>query len=140
MSPEHPVLDSHRRVGSTYIDPGATWDNGYGQALNGKLRDQLLEREELGSLDQASLLAWERAHEYNHSRRNTALVYCTPAEFAAIRQEERPTWPAAEGCHTGSNYSDSRRAWRPGRGTTGQAKDCRVDPLCVARGRPRHAI
>jgi len=30
-----------------YIEPGNSWENGYNESFNGKLRDELLDRETL---------------------------------------------------------------------------------------------
>jgi transposase InsO family protein len=37
-------------VGTLFIEPGGPWENGYGESLNGKLRDELLDREVFHSL------------------------------------------------------------------------------------------
>jgi transposase InsO family protein len=33
------------RVNTLYIEPGSPWENGYNESFNGKLRDELLNRE-----------------------------------------------------------------------------------------------
>ncbi len=40
-----------------YIDPGAPWENGYAESFNGKVRDELLDAEEFGSVLEAKVLA-----------------------------------------------------------------------------------
>lgn len=44
------------RVGvkTMYIEPGSPWENGYGESVNGKLRDELLKRESFDTLLEAS--------------------------------------------------------------------------------------
>jgi putative transposase len=71
-------------IETLYIEPGAPWENGYGESFNSKLRDELLEREEFTSLLEAKVLAaaWQR--EYNHERPHSSLGYQTPAEFGRI--------------------------------------------------------
>jgi len=66
-----------------YIEPGAPWENGYAESFHGKLRDELLNAEEFGSLAEARVLGadWRRA--YNHERPHSALGYRAPAAFAA---------------------------------------------------------
>jgi hypothetical protein len=32
-------------VGTLFIAPGSSWENGYSESFNGKLRDELLDRE-----------------------------------------------------------------------------------------------
>ena len=42
-----------------YIEPGAPWENGYAESFNSKVRDELLNAEEFGSLLEARMLAKE---------------------------------------------------------------------------------
>ena len=70
-------------VGTLFIEPGAPWENAYIESFNGKLRDELLDREEFGSLLEAKVLASQYRAEYNHRRPHSALGYRTPAAFAA---------------------------------------------------------
>jgi transposase InsO family protein len=83
-----------------YIDPGAPWENGYAESFNGKVRDELLNAEEFGSLLEAKVLAKEWRREYNHVRPHSSLGYRTPAEYgamvpradsAALRRPEEPS-------------------------------------------------
>jgi putative transposase len=67
-----------------YIEPGAPWENGYAESFNSKVRDELLNAEEFGSLLEARVLAKEWKREYNHVRPHSSLGYRTPAEFGAI--------------------------------------------------------
>ena len=39
-----------------YIDPGSPWENGYVESFNGKLRDELLDREAFHTLLQVQVL------------------------------------------------------------------------------------
>lgn len=70
-------------INSAYIEPGAPWENGYCEAFNGKLRDELLNRELFLSLREAKYLAEEYRNEYNHRRPHSSLGYVAPAVFAA---------------------------------------------------------
>jgi transposase InsO family protein len=67
-----------------YIDPGAPWENGYAESFNSKVRDELLNAEEFGSLLEARVLAKEWRQDYNHVRPHSSLGYRTPAEHAAM--------------------------------------------------------
>jgi putative transposase len=60
-------------AGTLFIEPGSPWENGYCEAFNGKLRDELLDREVFYSLREARVLieAWRR--HYNTSRPHSAL-------------------------------------------------------------------
>jgi putative transposase len=64
-----------------YIAPGAPWENGYAESFNSKVRDELLNAEEFGSVLEAKVLATEWRQEYNHVRPHSSLGYRTPAEF-----------------------------------------------------------
>jgi transposase InsO family protein len=69
-------------VGALFIEPGSPWENGYCESLNGKLRDELLDREIFHSLREAQVLieAWRR--HYNGVRPHSALGYRPPAPEA----------------------------------------------------------
>jgi len=69
-------------VGPLYVAPGAPWENGYAESFHSRLRDELLDAEEFGSLLEARVLADQWRHEYNHERPHSALGYRTPAAFA----------------------------------------------------------
>jgi putative transposase len=43
-------------VKKLFIEPGSPWDNGYVESLNGKLRDELLNREIFCTLEEAKIL------------------------------------------------------------------------------------
>jgi putative transposase len=69
-------------VGALFIEPGSPWENGYCESFNGKLRDELLDREIFYSLREAQVLieAWRR-HD-NTVRPHSALGYRPPAPEA----------------------------------------------------------
>jgi putative transposase len=67
-----------------YIAPGSPWENGYAESFNSKVRDELLNAEEFGSVLEAKVLAKEWRHEYNHVRPHSSLGYRTPAEFGEM--------------------------------------------------------
>lgn len=68
---------------AAFIPPGAPWENPYIESFNSRLRDDLLNVEEFGSLSEAKWLAKEHRHKYNHIRPHSHLGYTTPAKFAA---------------------------------------------------------
>ena len=49
-----------------FIEPGGRWENEY--IDNGKLRDELLNREIFSMLDEAKVLIEQWRQEYNHIR------------------------------------------------------------------------
>jgi transposase InsO family protein len=72
------------RVGVTplFIAPGSPWENGYIESFNGKLRDELLDRELFYTLAEAQILTEWWRQEYNHLRPHSALGYRPPAPEA----------------------------------------------------------
>ena len=67
-----------------YIEPGAPWENGYAESFNSKVRDELLNVEEFGSMLEAKVLAKEWRQDYNRVRPHSSLGYRTPAEFGEM--------------------------------------------------------
>jgi len=70
-------------VGKLFIAKGSPWENGYVESFNGKLRDELLNRELFLSLDEARWVIDRWRLDYNHHRPHSALEFQTPAAFAA---------------------------------------------------------
>ncbi|MFZ2031719.1 MAG: IS3 family transposase [Vitreimonas sp.] len=80
----HAVRDWLVRVGvrTLYIEPGSPWENGYIESFNGKLRDELLEREIFDTLLEAKVLIERWRQEYNTIRPHSSLGYRPPAPEA----------------------------------------------------------
>ena len=70
-------------IATLYIEPGSPWENAYCESFNGRLRDGLLNREELASELEAKVLSAEWRRNYNERRPHSALGDLTPAEFSA---------------------------------------------------------
>ena len=70
-------------VNTLFIAKGSPWENGYVESFNGKLRDELLNRELFLSLEEARWVIDRWRLDYNHHRPHSALDYQTPAAFAA---------------------------------------------------------
>ncbi|MCB2228300.1 MAG: transposase [Desulfarculaceae bacterium] len=51
-----------------FIEPGSSWENGYIESFNGKLRDELLNREIFYTLREAQVLIDDWRVEYNTFR------------------------------------------------------------------------
>ena len=66
-----------------YIEPGSPWENPYVESFNGRVRDELLNLEELTSLTVAQVVVEAWRIEYNTYRPHSALDGLTPAEYAA---------------------------------------------------------
>ncbi len=69
-------------VSPLYIEPGSPWENGYVESLNGKLRDELLNREIFETLLEAQVLIERWRVEYNTIRPHSSLGYKPPAPEA----------------------------------------------------------
>ena len=72
------------RVKTLFIEPGSPWENGYIESFNGKLRDELLNREIFTTLIEAKILIEQWRWEYNHVRPHSALRYRPPAPEAIM--------------------------------------------------------
>ena len=72
-------------VKTLYIEPGSPWENGYIESFNGKLRDELLNREIFDTLHEAKVLADRYRWEYNTLRPHSSLGYRPPAPEAYLR-------------------------------------------------------
>ena len=71
-------------VKTLFIEPGSPWENGYIESFNGRLRDELLNREIFDTLREAQVLIERWRREYNHVRPHSSLGYGPPAPFAVI--------------------------------------------------------
>jgi transposase InsO family protein len=71
-------------VKTLFIEPGSPWENGYIESFNGKLRDELLNREIFTTLTEARVLIERWRREYNQVRPHSALGYRPPAPEAII--------------------------------------------------------
>jgi putative transposase len=71
-------------VKTLFIEPGSPWENGYIESFNGKLRDELLNREIFTMLTEAKILIEEWRREYNQIRPHSAKNYRPPAPEAIL--------------------------------------------------------
>jgi transposase InsO family protein len=69
-------------VKTLFIEPGSPWENGYIESFNGKLRDELLNREIFTTLLEAKVLIENWRKEYNQVRPHSSLGYRPPAPEA----------------------------------------------------------
>jgi len=69
-------------VKTLFIQPGSPWENGYIESFNGKLRDELLNREVFTTLLEAKVLIEQWRREYNQVRPHSSLGYRPPAPEA----------------------------------------------------------
>lgn len=66
-------------VRTLFIEPGSPWENGYIESFNGKLRDELLNREIFDTLLGAMVLIGNWRKKYNGFRPHSSLGYRPPA-------------------------------------------------------------
>jgi len=71
-------------VKTLFIEPGSPWENGYIESFNGKLRDELLNREIFTTLTEARVLIAGWRKEYNQVRPHSAKGYRPPAPEAKM--------------------------------------------------------
>jgi transposase InsO family protein len=71
-------------VRTLFIERGSPWENGYIESFNGKLRDELLNREIFTTLEEARVLIEQWRKEYNQVRPHSALGYRPPAPEAIL--------------------------------------------------------
>lgn len=85
-----------------YIEPGKPVQNAFIESFNSKLRDECLNEHVFLTLAEAreTIEAWR--HDYNHLRPHGSLGALTPAEFAALKEQE--TQPPEEGQTAGGLY------------------------------------
>lgn len=67
-----------------FIEPGSPWENRYIESFNGKLRDELLNREIFYTLQEAQVLVERWRQEYNHRRPHRSLGNRPPAPEAYL--------------------------------------------------------
>lgn len=90
-----------KRVGvkTLYSEPGSPWGNGCVESFNGKLADELLEREVLDTLHETKMLTERWRIHYNTVRPHSASEYHPPApgawiivepDFATNRPPQQP--------------------------------------------------
>ena len=72
-----------------FIEPGSPWENGYNESFNGKLRDELLNREIFYTLKEAKVMIERWRQHYNTVRPHSSLQYRPPAPVA-IQVPPRP--------------------------------------------------
>jgi len=83
-----------RGLGIVYIEPGSPWQNPWVESFNGRVRDELLNITEFGSLTEAHVLIEDWRTEYNTWRPHSSLGGLTPAQYAdRCRHQHQPIHP-----------------------------------------------
>jgi putative transposase len=78
---------------TTYIEPGSPWENPFVESFNGRVRDELLNVEEFGSLLEAQVVVEAWRTEYNTFRPHSSLGGLTPAEYVKTWTTNQPSLP-----------------------------------------------
>jgi len=71
-------------VAPLYIERGRPWENGYVESFNGKMRDELLNREQINTLREAQVFLEQWRSHYNTTRPHSSLGYKPPAPEARL--------------------------------------------------------
>jgi putative transposase len=66
------------------IEKGGPWENGYIESFNGKMRDELLDREIFTTLQEAKVLIEQWRKHYNQVHSCSAKKYRPPAPEAIL--------------------------------------------------------
>jgi transposase InsO family protein len=76
-------------VKTLFIEPGSPWENGYIESFNGKMRDELLDREIFDTLEEAKVLINQWRRDYNQIRPHSARNYQPPAPETILTSTTR---------------------------------------------------
>ena len=109
-------------VKTLYIQPGSPWENGYNESFNGKLRDELLDREIFYTLQEAKVLIEQWRRHYNRVRPVAGELLITPSKRAFWRNGSASLISRMAAIH-----SDRDARWRPGRPSLPLHRSCRGD-------------
>jgi len=82
-----------RGTTTAYIEPGSPWENPFAESFNGRVRDELLNVEEFGSLIEAQVVIEAWRVEYNTYRPHSSLGGLTPDEYAERWTINQPALP-----------------------------------------------
>ena len=90
-------------IGPALIAPGSPWQNGFVESFNGKLRDELLNREWFRSRAEAKVLIERWRQFYNEQRPHSAHGYKAPATIrrAWLQTDTIPNSPRKESSSQG---------------------------------------
>ena len=84
-------------TGSSYIEPGAPWENPYVEPFNGRLRDEFLGVEQFDSLLEAQVLIEDWRIEYNTKRPHSSLGWLAPAAYVERWEAQQQRWTLISG-------------------------------------------
>ena len=101
------------QVQTLFIEPGSPWENGYVESFNGKLRDELLDREIFYTLTEAKILLERWRRQYTHSAAAQCAGLSTPSAQGGhadthCRVDHEPSSLIRLGTTTGGRSNGSR--------------------------------
>ncbi len=70
----------------TFIEPGSPWENGFVESFNGKMRDELLNREMFYTIKEAKVIIEQWRQYYNTERPHSSLNYNAPVPQSYLLQ------------------------------------------------------
>ncbi len=70
-------------VGTSYIEPGSPWPNGFVEIFNSRFRDECLNCDDFATVQEARGVIAHWRQTYNHPRPHASLDGLTPATFAS---------------------------------------------------------
>jgi putative transposase len=76
---------------TAFITPGSPWENGYGESVNARVRDELLNGEVFTTLREAQILIERWRCHYNAVRPHSALGCRPPTLKSIVQMDQRPT-------------------------------------------------
>ena len=84
-------------TGSSYIEPGAPWENPFVESFNGRLRDEFLAVEQFDSLLEAQVLIEDWRIEYNTKRPHSSLGWLAPGYLRRALGGSATRWTLISG-------------------------------------------
>jgi transposase InsO family protein len=76
---------------TAFITPGSPWENGYGESVNARVRDELLNGEVFITQNKAQILIERWRRHYNTVRPHSELGYRPPTLKSIVQMDQRPT-------------------------------------------------
>lgn len=88
----HALIDwcSAQDTLTSYIDPGAPWQNPFAESFHSRVRDELLNLELISCLAEARVVIDDWREDYNQYRPHSALGRKAPTVFAAAWTRPAP--------------------------------------------------
>ena len=124
------------QVQTLFIEPGSPWENGYVESFNGKLRDELLDREIFYTLTEAKILIERWRRQYNTVRPHSASTTGTGSRQpgALERHDHEPSSLIRTGSILGGQVTTASAGYRPSRFCRGPQPPSSPSLQCLLDG------